>query len=49
VPDVLWLHSDAAAWAAKRATTAIPIVVGAVRWQPHRAGTPGHRGVGEAS
>jgi len=29
-PDVLWLHSDAAAWAAKRATTTIPIVAGAV-------------------
>lgn len=27
-PDVLWLHSDAAAWAAKHATTTIPIVVG---------------------
>jgi putative ABC transport system substrate-binding protein len=27
-PDVLWLHSDAAAWAAKRATTTIPIVIG---------------------
>jgi putative ABC transport system substrate-binding protein len=27
-PDVLWLHSDPAAWAAKRATTTIPIVVG---------------------
>jgi putative ABC transport system substrate-binding protein len=27
-PDVLWLHSDPAAWAAKRATTSIPIVVG---------------------
>src|SRR5207244_2998233 len=28
-PDVLWTFSDAAAWAAKRATTSIPIVVGA--------------------
>jgi ABC-type uncharacterized transport system substrate-binding protein len=28
-PDVLWTMSDAAAWAAKRATTSIPIVVGA--------------------
>jgi putative ABC transport system substrate-binding protein len=28
-PDVLWLHSDPAAWAAKRATTTIPIVIGA--------------------
>src|SRR5215510_13405134 len=28
-PDVLWLHSDPAAWAAKRATTSIPIVTGA--------------------
>jgi ABC-type uncharacterized transport system substrate-binding protein len=28
-PDVLWTVSDAAAWAAKRATMAIPIVVGA--------------------
>jgi putative ABC transport system substrate-binding protein len=27
-PDVLWLHSDLAAWAAKRATTTIPIVIG---------------------
>ena len=27
-PDVLWLHSDTAALAAKRATTTIPIVVG---------------------
>jgi len=27
-PDVLWLHSDPAAWAAKHATTSIPIVVG---------------------
>src|SRR5712691_2034230 len=27
-PDVLWTISDAAAWAAKRATTTIPIVVG---------------------
>jgi ABC transporter substrate binding protein len=27
-PDVFWLHSDAAAWAAKRATTTIPIVIG---------------------
>src|SRR5262245_19933613 len=27
-PDVLWLHSDPAAWAAKRATTTIPIVIG---------------------
>jgi putative tryptophan/tyrosine transport system substrate-binding protein len=27
-PDVLWLHSDAAAWAAKRVTTTIPIVIG---------------------
>ncbi len=27
-PDVLWLHTNAAAWAAKRATTTIPIVVG---------------------
>ena len=27
-PDVLWLHSDTAAWAAKRATTTIPIVIG---------------------
>ena len=27
-PDVLWLHSDAGAWAAKRATTTIPIVIG---------------------
>jgi putative ABC transport system substrate-binding protein len=27
-PDVLWLHSDLAAWAATRATTTIPIVVG---------------------
>jgi putative ABC transport system substrate-binding protein len=27
-PDVLWLHSDAAAWAAKHATTTIPIVIG---------------------
>jgi putative ABC transport system substrate-binding protein len=26
-PDVIWLHSDHAAWAAKRATTTIPIVV----------------------
>jgi ABC-type uncharacterized transport system substrate-binding protein len=26
-PDVLWLYSDHAAWAAKRATTTIPIVV----------------------
>ena len=26
-PDVLWLHSTPAAWAAKRATTTIPIVV----------------------
>jgi putative tryptophan/tyrosine transport system substrate-binding protein len=25
-PDVLWLHSNPAAWAAKRATTTIPIV-----------------------
>ena len=25
-PDVLWLHGNAAAWAAKRATTTIPIV-----------------------
>jgi putative ABC transport system substrate-binding protein len=28
-PDVLWTISDAAAWAAKHATTSIPIVVGA--------------------
>ena len=28
-PDVLWTISDAAAWAAKRATTSIPIVGGA--------------------
>src|SRR5215475_4175487 len=28
-PDVFWTFSDAAAWAAKRATTSIPIVVGA--------------------
>jgi putative ABC transport system substrate-binding protein len=28
VPDVLWTISDPAAWAAKRATTTIPIVVG---------------------
>ena len=28
-PDVLWTFADAAAWAAKRATTSIPIVVGA--------------------
>jgi putative tryptophan/tyrosine transport system substrate-binding protein len=27
-PDVIWLHSGPAAWAAKRATTTIPIVVG---------------------
>jgi putative tryptophan/tyrosine transport system substrate-binding protein len=27
-PDVIWLHSDPAAWAAKRATTSIPIVIG---------------------
>jgi putative ABC transport system substrate-binding protein len=27
-PDVLWLHWDPAAWAAKRATTNIPIVIG---------------------
>jgi putative ABC transport system substrate-binding protein len=27
-PDVLWTNSDPAAWAAKRATTTIPIVVG---------------------
>jgi putative ABC transport system substrate-binding protein len=27
-PDVLWLHSDPAAWAAKRATMTIPIVIG---------------------
>jgi putative ABC transport system substrate-binding protein len=27
-PDVLWLHADPAAWAAKRATTSILIVVG---------------------
>src|SRR5262245_33439207 len=27
-PDVLWLHSDLAAWAAKRTTTTIPIVIG---------------------
>jgi putative ABC transport system substrate-binding protein len=27
-PDVLWLHSDPAAWAAKRTTTTIPIVIG---------------------
>jgi ABC-type uncharacterized transport system substrate-binding protein len=27
-PDVLWLHSNVAAWAAKRATTTIPIVIG---------------------
>src|SRR6266581_5237873 len=27
-PDVLWLHSNPAAWAAKRATTTIPIVIG---------------------
>ncbi|HSF31174.1 MAG TPA: ABC transporter substrate-binding protein [Candidatus Tectomicrobia bacterium] len=27
-PDVLWLHSDPAAWAARRATTSIPIVIG---------------------
>src|SRR5262245_61422968 len=27
-PDVIWLHSDPAAWAAKRATTTIPIVFG---------------------
>jgi ABC transporter substrate binding protein len=27
-PDVLWLHADPAAWAAKRATTTIPIVIG---------------------
>src|SRR5262249_51233945 len=26
-PDVLWLHSTPAAWAAKQATTTIPIVV----------------------
>jgi ABC-type uncharacterized transport system substrate-binding protein len=25
-PDVLWLHGNAAAWAAKQATTTIPIV-----------------------
>ena len=27
-PDVLWTNSDPAAWAAKRATTTIPIVIG---------------------
>jgi putative ABC transport system substrate-binding protein len=27
-PDVLWTNSDPATWAAKRATTTIPIVVG---------------------
>src|SRR5215468_4658920 len=27
-PDIIWLHSDPAAWAAKRATTTIPIVIG---------------------
>lgn len=27
-PDVLWANSDPAAWAAKRATTTIPIVIG---------------------
>jgi putative ABC transport system substrate-binding protein len=27
-PDVLWLHWDPAAWAAKRATATIPIVIG---------------------
>jgi ABC-type uncharacterized transport system substrate-binding protein len=27
-PDVIWLHSDPAAWAAKRATTTIPIIFG---------------------
>jgi putative ABC transport system substrate-binding protein len=27
-PDVIWLHSDFAAWAAKQATTTIPIVFG---------------------
>src|SRR3989442_13472328 len=27
-PNVLWLHSNPAAWAAKRATTTIPIVIG---------------------
>jgi putative ABC transport system substrate-binding protein len=27
-PDILWLHSDPAAWAAKRATTTIPIAIG---------------------
>src|SRR5260221_13311 len=27
-PDVIWLHSTPGAWAAKRATTTIPIVIG---------------------
>jgi putative ABC transport system substrate-binding protein len=27
-PDLIWLHSPRAAWAAKRATTTIPIVIG---------------------
>jgi putative ABC transport system substrate-binding protein len=27
-PDILWTNSDPAAWAAKRATTTIPIVIG---------------------
>jgi putative tryptophan/tyrosine transport system substrate-binding protein len=30
-PDVLWLHGNPAAWAAKRATTTIPIVTAVLR------------------
>ena len=29
-PDILWLHGNPAAWAAKRATTAIPLVTAVV-------------------
>ena len=50
-PDVFWTVSDAAAWAAKRATTTIPIVVGVsdglvdqglvARWPAPGATSPG--------